>query len=195
MYRRSSLFVVVVVLVISLTASGLPPPPNAGPPHGYVPPPPSNNYPHYGGPPLPPPPGNRPPIRPPLQKPNFVVFFADDMGYGDLASYGHPTQERGPIDDVMVNGGLRFTQGYVPDTVCTPSRTALLTGKSFSSRRPLKKKIVVDVAKLSMTYLFSIIHLPPPCHSTPFTNEVFFFRSFLFFRSLFSVNLALPGDK
>ncbi|XP_071500011.1 arylsulfatase-like [Diadema antillarum] len=62
-------------------------------------------------------------------KPNFVLFFADDMGYGDLASYGHPTQERGAIDDIMVKGGVRFTQGYVPDTVCTPSRTALLTGR------------------------------------------------------------------
>ncbi|XP_071500012.1 arylsulfatase-like [Diadema antillarum] len=68
-------------------------------------------------------------IRNPRDKPNFVLFFADDMGYGDLASYGHPTQERGAIDDIMVKGGVRFTQGYVPDTVCTPSRTALLTGR------------------------------------------------------------------
>ena len=61
-------------------------------------------------------------------KPNFVVFFADDMGYGDLASYGHPTQERGPVDDIMVKGGIKFTQAYVPDSVCSPSRAALLTG-------------------------------------------------------------------
>ncbi|XP_071502339.1 arylsulfatase-like [Diadema antillarum] len=68
-------------------------------------------------------------IRNPRDKPNFVLFFADDMGYGDLASYGHPTQERGAIDDIMVKGGIRFTQGYVPDSLCTPSRTALITGR------------------------------------------------------------------
>lgn len=72
--------------------------------------------------------GGNAPIRDARDKPNFVIFFADDMGYGDLASYGHPTQERGPIDDVMVENGIKFTQGYVPDTVCTPSRVALLTG-------------------------------------------------------------------
>nr|XP_054755183.1 arylsulfatase-like [Lytechinus pictus] len=73
--------------------------------------------------------GRRTPPRDPLDKPNFVIFFADDMGYGDLASYGHPVQERGPIDDVMVENGIKFTQGYVPDTVCSPSRAALLTGR------------------------------------------------------------------
>lgn len=73
--------------------------------------------------------GGNAPIRDARDKPNFVIFFADDMGYGDLASYGHPTQERGPIDDVMVENGIKFTQGYVPDTVCTPSRVALLTGR------------------------------------------------------------------
>jgi hypothetical protein len=54
-------------------------------------------------------------------KPNFVMFFADDFGWGDLPSYGHPTQEHGRIDD-MAEQGIRFTQWYSSESLCTPSR-------------------------------------------------------------------------
>ncbi|XP_006817057.2 arylsulfatase-like [Saccoglossus kowalevskii] len=67
-------------------------------------------------------------LRQPLKKPNIIVFFADDMGYGDLLSYGHPTQEYGAIDQ-MAAEGIRFTQWYSTSSVCTPSRAALLTGR------------------------------------------------------------------
>jgi arylsulfatase A-like enzyme len=62
------------------------------------------------------------------ERPNFVIVFADDLGYGDLSCYGHPTIHT-PHLDRMAAEGLRFTQFYVAECVCTPSRAALLTGR------------------------------------------------------------------
>lgn len=61
-------------------------------------------------------------------QPNFVVIFADDMGYGDLGCYGHPTI-RTPHLDAMAGRGMKLTQFYVAASVCTPSRAGLLTGR------------------------------------------------------------------
>jgi arylsulfatase A-like enzyme len=60
--------------------------------------------------------------------PNVVVIFADDLGYGDLGCYGHPTIHT-PNLDRMAAEGLRFTQFYSAAVVCTPSRAALMTGR------------------------------------------------------------------
>lgn len=60
--------------------------------------------------------------------PNVIVIYADDLGWGDLACYGHPSI-RTPNLDRMAAEGMRFTEFYSAAEVCTPSRTSLLTGR------------------------------------------------------------------
>ena len=60
--------------------------------------------------------------------PNVVIIYADDLGYGDLGVYGHPTI-RTPHVDRMAAEGSRWTSFYVAASVCTPSRAGLLTGR------------------------------------------------------------------
>ena len=61
-------------------------------------------------------------------KPNFIVIFCDDMGYGDIGTFGNPII-RTPNIDKMADEGQKWTQFYVADPVCTSSRAALLTGR------------------------------------------------------------------
>ena len=60
--------------------------------------------------------------------PNIVLVMADDLGYGDLGSYGQ-TQIQTPNLDQMARQGMRFTQFYAGSTVCAPSRSVLMTGQ------------------------------------------------------------------
>lgn len=62
------------------------------------------------------------------EQPNIVVIFTDDLGYGDIGPFGHPTI-RTPHLDRMASKGMKLTQFYIADPVCTPSRAALMTGR------------------------------------------------------------------
>ncbi len=68
------------------------------------------------------------PITAAAAKPNFVIIFCDDMGYGDLACYGHD-KTKTPNLDAMAAEGQRWTDFYAAAPVCTPSRAAILTGR------------------------------------------------------------------
>ena len=62
------------------------------------------------------------------EKPNVVIIFADDLGYGDLGCYG-ATKLKTPNIDRLAKEGRRFTDAHSASAVCTPSRYALLTGE------------------------------------------------------------------
>lgn len=61
-------------------------------------------------------------------KPNFIVIFTDDLGYGDLGTYGNPSNLT-PNLDKLASEGQKWTNFYTASNVCTPSRAALMTGK------------------------------------------------------------------
>ncbi|MEK6261680.1 MAG: sulfatase [Planctomycetota bacterium] len=61
-------------------------------------------------------------------KPNLVIFYADDLGWGECGCYGNKDIPTPNIDSIAKNG-IRFTQGYVAATYCSPSRAGLLTGR------------------------------------------------------------------
>ncbi len=62
------------------------------------------------------------------RRPNMIVILCDDLGYGDLGSYGHP-QIRTPNLDLLAKEGLKLTTCYSAAPVCSPSRAGLLTGR------------------------------------------------------------------
>lgn len=62
------------------------------------------------------------------ERPNIVVIFCDDLGYGDLGTFGHPTIRTPRLDQMAVEG-QKWTNFYVGASVCTPSRAALMTGR------------------------------------------------------------------
>ncbi len=67
-------------------------------------------------------------------RPNIVLIYADDLGYGDVSAYGARALKT-PNMDRVAKDGLRFTDAHAPAATCTPSRYALLTGE-YAWRKP-----------------------------------------------------------
>ena len=61
-------------------------------------------------------------------RPNIVLIFVDDMGYGDLGCYGNK-EIKTPNIDRLAAEGQRWTSFYSSGAVCVPSRTGLMTGR------------------------------------------------------------------
>ncbi len=74
------------------------------------------------------PPGNVRKAAAESDAPNIIVVFADDLGYGDLGTFGHPTIQT-PNLDRMARQGQKWTNFYAAASVCSPSRAGLLTGR------------------------------------------------------------------
>ncbi len=84
-----------------------------------------------------------PPARPAdsVERPNVVLIFADDMGYGDVSSFNPASKIKTPNLDRLASEGMRLTDAHSASGVCTPSRYALLTG-CYSWRTPLKRGVL-----------------------------------------------------
>src|SRR6188768_3471228 len=63
------------------------------------------------------------------QKPNVVIIYADDIGYGDFHCYYPKNKLQTPNVDRLAKEGLLFTRAYTTAATCTPSRYSLLTGE------------------------------------------------------------------
>jgi arylsulfatase A len=87
--------------------------------------------------------------------PNFIIILCDDLGYGDLACYGHP-HIRTPHLDRLAAEGIRFTHAYSAAPVCSPARVGLLTG-----RHPHRAGIFdwIPAAKPGVSENRSLVHL------------------------------------
>ena len=90
----------------------------------------------------------------PTTHPNIIVIYMDDLGYGDVSSYG-ATELETPNIDKLAGGGVRFTHGYASSATCTPSRYALLTGTyPWRNKRakilPGTAPLLIDTTQLTL---------------------------------------------
>lgn len=92
----------------------------------------------------------------PVSKPNLVIFYVDDLGYGDLSSYG-ATRVSTPNVDMLANNGIRFTDAHSSSATCTPSRYSLLTGEHAFRRGakilPGDAAMIIDIAQPTLPKL------------------------------------------
>ncbi len=92
------------------------------------------------------------------KKPNVVIIYADDLGYGDLSCYGGVGVKTPNVDKLLENG-IKFTNGYSTSAVCTPARYSLLTGEyPFRNPRthilPGNASCIISKDKLTLPKVF-----------------------------------------
>ncbi|MCF0058167.1 arylsulfatase [Dyadobacter sp. CY356] len=92
------------------------------------------------------------------QKPNVIFIYADDLGYGDLSSYG-ATKISTPNIDRLAKEGLKFTNAHATSGTCTPSRYALMTGnypwrKKGTGVLPGNASLIIPVDKITLPQVF-----------------------------------------
>ncbi|HLS38298.1 MAG TPA: sulfatase-like hydrolase/transferase [Sphingobacterium bovisgrunnientis] len=91
-------------------------------------------------------------------KPNVIIIYADDLGYGDLSSYG-AIDIQTPNLDKLAKEGTRFTNAHSTSATCTPSRFALITGNypwrlQGTGVLPGDAKLIVPIHKTSLPKVF-----------------------------------------
>jgi arylsulfatase A-like enzyme len=91
-------------------------------------------------------------------RPNVVIIYTDDLGYGDLSCYG-AVKLHTPNIDRLAKNGLRFTRAYTTSATCTPSRYALMTGqypwrKSGTGVLPGDAALIVPTDRISLAGVF-----------------------------------------
>ncbi|SUJ22271.1 Arylsulfatase [Sphingobacterium multivorum] len=91
-------------------------------------------------------------------KPNVIYIYADDLGFGDLSSYGAKQIET-PNLDKLARNGVRFTNAHSTSATCTPSRFALMTGtypwrQEGTGILPGDAKLIVPTDKITLPKVF-----------------------------------------
>jgi arylsulfatase A-like enzyme len=92
------------------------------------------------------------------QKPNVILIYTDDLGYGDISCYG-ATKISTPNLDKLAKNGIRFTNGHSTSATCTPSRYAMMTGeypwrKKGTSILPGDAALVLPTNTMTLPALF-----------------------------------------
>ncbi|HMR93082.1 MAG TPA: arylsulfatase, partial [Chitinophagaceae bacterium] len=92
------------------------------------------------------------------RKPNVIIIYADDLGYGDVGCYG-AEKIKTPHLDKLAAGGIQFTNGHSTSATCTPSRYAMMTGqypwrKAGTGVLPGDAALIVPTGKMTLPKVF-----------------------------------------
>lgn len=80
-----------------------------------------------------------------MRKPNIILLFVDDLGYGDLSCLNPDSKIQTPNIDRLASEGMAFTDAHASSALCSPSRYGLLTGRY--NWRSWLKSLVLQEAK------------------------------------------------